>query len=70
MTDIPLADDQVEAREDGQAGRFLLTVFLACFFMIGWFPGRCWLLLADGAVAMRLGYRRGRGLPPEEAPPA
>ena len=68
MTDIPAEVPADQVTERPEVSRVLLTVFLALFLALGWLPGRALLLLlADAAVAVRLGYRRGRGLPP---PPA
>jgi hypothetical protein len=63
MTAVPV--DEVTARaRAARPGRVLLTLILGLFWVLGWVPGRAWTLAADCAVAVRLGYRSGRGLPP------
>ena len=61
--------DKITARgRQARPGRVLLSLVLGFFYVLGLIPGRLWLGAVDCAVAVRLGYRRGRGLPPL-APP-
>ena len=52
---------------EAKPGHALLTLVLGFFFLIGWVPGRVWLGMADGVIAMRIGWLRGRGLTAEQA---
>lgn len=62
--------DEITARgRQASLGRVLATLILGFFYLIGWMTGKTWYGLADCFVAVRVGYRQGRGLAPLEPPP-
>lgn len=65
--EIPVDEIRAQARQ-AKPGRVLATLFLGIFFLVGWVMGKLWFGLTDCFVAVRVGYRRGRGLPPAENP--
>lgn len=65
-TDRVPVDEIIAGGRAVRPGRVLVTIILGLFMIPGWVFGRTWLVLADGAVAFRVGYWRGRGMPAEE----
>lgn len=63
-TDVPVDEITASGRQ-ARPGRAVVTVLLGLFMVPGWIIGRTWLALADGVVAFRVGYWRGRGLSAE-----
>jgi len=57
---LPLDEITAQAREV-RPGRTLLTMIAAVFFAVGWVVAKAWLSVAWCAVAVRLGFRAGRG---------
>lgn len=61
-------DQVIQARQVSGAGpgRFLLSLFLGVFFVLGWMCGRAWLMAVDCANSARIGYWRGKGMTAEQ----
>lgn len=62
---VPVGEITAAGRQ-ARPGRVLVTLLLGLFMIPGWVLGRTWLALADGVVAFRVGFWRGRGVPAEE----
>jgi hypothetical protein len=68
MTEIPVADLKRQAAQ-ARPGRGIATWIAAVFVAIGWITGRTISGIVFCGLAMRYGYRLGRGTDPVTGKP-
>lgn len=63
---VPLDDITAQARQV-KFGRLLLTIFASVLFAIGWLAARTFFCIAWCSVAVKVGWKEGRGLSQPQA---